>query len=155
MGTFCVLRLMYLFTCSIFVTGQSPVLSDDQRQTQLQSCLPPCTIIEFHCNQILREAAVPAHVFPAILLLNTGQASRWIPVCAVYQWRQATLVFTISFTKVLNHDGRINPFYFGGHRSKFKVTMDIYRNKLVNTIETKPLCSSSSNLANMLTMLRG
>ena len=27
-------------------------------------------------------------------------------------------------------------------RSKFKVTMDIYGNKLVNTIETKLLCAS-------------
>ena len=38
--------------------------------------------------------------------------------------------------------------------SKFKVTMDIYRNKLVSTIETKPLCASSSNLADMLTIRR-
>ena len=29
---------------------------------------------------------------------------------------------------------------FGGQRSKVKVTMDVYGNKLVNTIETKPLC---------------
>ena len=28
--------------------------------------------------------------------------------------------------------------------------MDIYGNKLVNTIETRPLCASSSNLAEML-----
>ena len=33
--------------------------------------------------------------------------------------------------------------------------MDIYGNKLLNTIETKPLCISSSNLAEMLNMLRG
>ena len=33
--------------------------------------------------------------------------------------------------------------------------MDIYGNKLVNTIETKPLCASSSNLADMLTVMRG
>ena len=33
--------------------------------------------------------------------------------------------------------------------------MDIYGNKLVNTIENKPLCISSSNLADMLTMVRG
>ena len=31
----------------------------------------------------------------------------------------------------------MNPIDFGGQRSKVKVTMDIYRNKLVNTIETK------------------
>ena len=33
----------------------------------------------------------------------------------------------------------MNPFDFGGQRSKVKVTMDIYGDKLVNKIETKPL----------------
>ena len=33
--------------------------------------------------------------------------------------------------------------------------MDIYGNKLVNAIKTKPLCISLSNLADMLTMMRG
>ena len=33
--------------------------------------------------------------------------------------------------------------------------MDIYGNKLMNTIETKMLCASSSNLAEILTMMRG
>ena len=33
--------------------------------------------------------------------------------------------------------------------------MDIYGNKLVNTKEPKPLCISSSNLAEMLIMVRG
>ena len=33
------------------------------------------------------------------------------------------------------------------------VTMDIYGNKLVNMIETKPLWISLSNLAHMLTMV--
>ena len=33
--------------------------------------------------------------------------------------------------------------------------MDIYGDKLVNMIETKPLCISSSNLAEMLTLVRG
>ena len=55
----------------------------------------------------------------------------------------------------VNHDARMNPIDFGGQRSKVKVTMDIYGNKLVNTIETKLLCISSSNLAEMLTMVRG
>ena len=49
----------------------------------------------------------------------------------------------------------MNPIDFGGQRSKVKVTMDIHRNKLVNMIETKPLCISLSNLAEMLTMMRG
>ena len=49
----------------------------------------------------------------------------------------------------------MNPIDFGGHRSEVKVTMDVYRNKLVNRIETKPLCAFSSNMADMLTMVRG
>ena len=48
----------------------------------------------------------------------------------------------------------MNPIDFGGQRSKVKVTIERYGNKLVNTIETKPLCASSSNLADMLTMVR-
>ena len=49
----------------------------------------------------------------------------------------------------------MNPIGFGGQRSKIKVKMDIYGNKLVNMIETIALCISSSNLAEMLTMVRG
>ena len=44
---------------------------------------------------------------------------------------------------------------FGGHRSKFKVTIEMYGNKLVNMIETKLLCATSSNLADMLALVRG
>ena len=36
----------------------------------------------------------------------------------------------------------MDPIDFGGQRSKVKVKMDIYGNKLVNTIATKPLCVS-------------
>ena len=46
----------------------------------------------------------------------------------------------------------MDPIDFGG---QVKVTMDIYRNKFVSMIETKPLCASSSNLADMFTMTRG
>ena len=49
----------------------------------------------------------------------------------------------------------MNPIDFGGQRSKVKVANDTYGNKLVNTIEAKPLCASLSNLAVMLTMMRG
>ena len=49
----------------------------------------------------------------------------------------------------------MNPIDFGDQRSKVKVTIDIYGNKLVNTIETKPVCSSSLNLADMFTIVRG
>ena len=55
----------------------------------------------------------------------------------------------------INHDKRMNPIDFLGQRSKVKVTMDIYGNALVNTIETKPLCISLSNSADMVTMMRG
>ena len=38
----------------------------------------------------------------------------------------------------------MDPIAFGGQMSKFKVTMDINRNKLVNTISStgKPVCAS-------------
>ena len=49
----------------------------------------------------------------------------------------------------------MHPIDFGGQRSKVKVTLDIYGNKLVNTIETKPLHISLSNLQDMLTVMRG
>ena len=49
----------------------------------------------------------------------------------------------------------MNPIDFLGQRSKVKVTMDIYGNKLVNTIETTPLRVSLLNLADMLIMMRG
>ena len=50
--------------------------------------------------------------------------------------------FFVKLGKHVNHDERMNPIDFGGQRSKVKVTMDIYGNKLVNTIATKPLCAS-------------
>ena len=49
----------------------------------------------------------------------------------------------------------MKPIDYGGQRSSVNVTIDIYRNKLVNTIKTKPFCASSSNFADMLTMVRG
>ena len=50
--------------------------------------------------------------------------------------------FFIKLGRCVNHGERMNPIDFGGKGSKVKVTMDIYGNKLVNTIETKPLCAS-------------
>ena len=44
--------------------------------------------------------------------------------------------FFVKLGRHVNHDERMNPIVFGGQRSKVKVTMDIYGNKLVNTIET-------------------
>ena len=47
--------------------------------------------------------------------------------------------FFVKLGRHVNHDERMNPIDFGDQRSKVKVTMDIYANNLVNTIETKPL----------------
>ena len=63
--------------------------------------------------------------------------------------------FFVKLGRHVNHDERMNPIDFGGQRSKVKVKMDIYGNKLVNTIETKPLHICLSNLADMLIMMRG
>ena len=63
--------------------------------------------------------------------------------------------FLIKLGRHVSHGERMNPIDFGGQRSKFKVTIDIYGNKHVNTIETKLLCTSLSNLTEMLTMMNG
>ena len=63
--------------------------------------------------------------------------------------------FFIKLGRHVNRDERMIPIDFGGQRSKVKVEMDVYGNKLVNTIETKLLCISLSHLADMLTMVRG
>ena len=65
------------------------------------------------------------------------------------------MYFFIKLGRHVNHGERMDPIDFGGQRSKVKVTMDIYVNKLVNMIETKLLCISLSNLTDMLTMVRG
>ena len=63
--------------------------------------------------------------------------------------------FFIKLGRHVNHDERMNPIDFWGQRSTVNVTMDMYGNKLVNRIETKLLCISLSNLADILTMVRG
>ena len=62
------------------------------------------------------------------------------------------MYFFIKLGRLVNHGERMDHIDFG---SKVKVTMDIYGDKLVNTKETKPFCISSSNLAEMLIMVRG
>ena len=47
------------------------------------------------------------------------------------------------------------PIDFGGQGSKVDVTMDIYGNKLVDTLASKPFGASWSNLSEMLAMVRG
>ena len=63
--------------------------------------------------------------------------------------------FFIKLGRHVDHGEGMKPIDLGGQRSKVKVTMDVYGNKLVNTIETKPLCASRSNLADKLGMVRG
>ena len=60
------------------------------------------------------------------------------------------MYFFIKLGRDVNHGKSMDPIDFGGQRSKVKVTVDTYGNKLVNTNETKPLCISSSNLAEMI-----
>ena len=48
-----------------------------------------------------------------------------------------------------------NPIDFRGQRSKVKVIMDLYSKNLVNAMETEPLRVFLSNLADILTMIRG
>ena len=59
------------------------------------------------------------------------------------------MFFLIKLGRRVSHGERMNPIDFGGQRSKVKVTMDIYGNKLVNMIDSKLLCISLSNLAGM------
>ena len=65
------------------------------------------------------------------------------------------MYFLIKLDRDVNHGERMDRIDFGVQRSKVKVTMDISGNKLVNTIATKPLCASWSNLVHMLAIVRG
>ena len=65
------------------------------------------------------------------------------------------MCFSVNLCIHVSHSEMMDPIDFGGHMSKAKVTMTIYRNKIVKRIETKPLCASSSNLADVLIMVKG
>ena len=52
------------------------------------------------------------------------------------------MYFLIKLGRHVNHGEKMDPIDFKGQRSKVKVTMNINGNKLVNTLETKPLCIS-------------
>ena len=65
------------------------------------------------------------------------------------------MCFLVKLGRHVRHGEKMNPIDFGGQRSKVKVTMDVYGNKLVNMIETKLLCISLSYLADMLRMMMG
>ena len=62
------------------------------------------------------------------------------------------MCFFMELGRHVNHGVRINPIDFGG---KVQGHNGHIKNKIVNMIETKPFCAYSSNLANMLTMVRG
>ena len=64
------------------------------------------------------------------------------------------MCFFIKLGRHVSHGEKMDPIDFGNQRSKVKVTIHIYGNKLVNIIKTKPLCASSSNLADMLAIVR-
>ena len=64
------------------------------------------------------------------------------------------MCFSIKLGIHVSHSKRMDLIDFGGQRSKVKVTIHIYGNKLVDTIETKTLCASSSNLLDMLAIVR-
>ena len=65
------------------------------------------------------------------------------------------MCFFIKLGRHVSYSERMDPIDFGDQRSKVKVTIDVYGNKLVNMIETKPLCASLSNLADILAIVRG
>ena len=64
------------------------------------------------------------------------------------------MFFFVKLDRRVSHSQRMDPIDFGGHRSRSQKTYT-YRNKLVNTIETKPLCASLSNWVDMLAIVRG
>ena len=71
---------------------------------------------------MVRNAAVVPSVCPCVDLVNAIEST--------------PLHISLSNLEDVNHDERMHPIDFGGQRPKVKVTMDIYGNKLVNTIET-------------------
>ena len=50
------------------------------------------------------------------------------------------MYFFVILGRHVKNDERMNPIDFGGQRSKVKVTMDIFGNKLVNMIESLSCC---------------
>ena len=51
------------------------------------------------------------------------------------------MCFLIKLGRHVSLSVRLDPIDCGGQRSKVKVTVDMYVNKLVNMIETKQLCA--------------
>ena len=61
--------------------------------------------------------------------------------------------FFVKLGRHVDHDERTDPIDFEGQRSKVKVTMGIYGYKLVNKIESKPLCISLSKARSQWTYM--
>ena len=90
-----------------------------------------------------------------------GVATPYVPECVRACARHAFTLWTIRnltvlclFIKISRHvhyEKRMDPIE--GQRSN--ITTDILGNKLLKKIDTKPLCASSSHLADMLTMVSG
>ena len=74
----------------------------------------------------------------------------YVHVCVMLWSCETNVCIFIKLGRHIDHSERMNPIDFGNQRTKFKVTMDIYGNNLVNMIGNKSLCASSSNLADML-----
>ena len=52
------------------------------------------------------------------------------------------MYFLIKLVRRVKHGERMCPIDFGGQGSKVDVTMDIYGNKLVDTLASKPFGAS-------------
>ena len=130
-----------VFLCSL--TAMTPQRENELWQFGNEKLLSPRNALRWGYS----NAAVVPSVRPSVVPSVRGPCEHD---------RDYTIAcFFVKLGRHVNHDERMNPIDFGGQRSKVKVTMDIYGNKLVNTIETKLLCASWSNLADMLAMVRG
>ena len=126
---------------------------------RLQICFP---VGPFVCSCTLPEIIISSLLLSMCNALRRGysNAAVLLSVClCVWCFYHLNMIETKSFvllfqTKCKKYDKRMNPFDFGGKRSKVNVTMDIYGIKLVNAIETEPLSACLSNLANMFSMIR-
>ena len=132
--------------CEFTVTRPTLILGPDPKGfycTFKRQLLSPRNALRWGYS----NAAVVPSVSPSVVPSVRGPCEHY---------RDYTVAcFFVKLGRHVNHDERMNPIDFGGQRSKVKVTMGIYGNKLVNTIATKPFCISLSNLADMLTMMRG
>ena len=60
-------------------------------------CVSARALRQHHRHTLLREAPLPPAQLLAILLFHRGSCTRWVLLCALYQWRKAALDYAISF----------------------------------------------------------